>query len=215
MFTSILDSVMHESSVLPVTDAYNGFVESMGASYAYILLALCLVAGMFGRRLSGLIRVLILFSVVFVASVYWVAPIVQSFIPDIPAIGIGVAIGIFAAVMSRMIYNLVYVGCIGVDVFNICFNALFFIELTSLTEGNLIASIGAAAGATILAILVRKYLEMIITAGAGAFGVAFFANEIFGYAANFGMDSMTTIIIVGVILAVPMFIYQYYNRVLY
>ena len=168
MFTSILDSVMHESSVLPVTDAYNGFVESMGASYAYILLALCLVAGMFGRRLSGLIRVLILFSVGFVASVYWVAPIVQSFIPDIPAIGIGVAIGIFAAVMSRMIYNLVYVGCIGVDVFNICFNALFFIELTSLTEGNLIASIGAAAGATILAILVRKYLEMIITAGAGA-----------------------------------------------
>lgn len=215
MFTSILDSVMNEASVAPISAWYNSFVETMGDSFSYIVMALCLVIGLFGRRLSGFIRVALLFSIGFVSSVYWVAPLIQQFIPEIPALGVGIAVGIFAAVMSRMIYDLVYIGCIGVDVFNICFNALFFIEITSLTQGNHVASIGAAVGVTVIALLVRKYLEMIITAAAGGIGIAFFANELFGYAANFGMDTMTTVILAGVLLAVPMFIYQYYNRVIY
>lgn len=215
MFTSIFNSVMNEPSIVPFTAAFKEFIASLGGFYPLVLIALCLVVGLFGRRLSDVIRVVLLFAVGFVASVHWVAPLVQGFIPSIPAYVIGLAIGIFAAVMSRMIYNLVYVGCIGFDTYNICFNALFLVEVTALTKGNLYLCVGIAVAAVVIALLLRKYLEMIITAAAGGIGVAYCVKMIYDYTTFINFDATTSMLIVGAIIAVPMFIYQYYNRVIY
>jgi hypothetical protein len=156
-----------------------------------------------------------LFAIGFVASVHWVAPLIRGFVPAIPAYAIGLALGVFAAVMSRFIYNAVYVGVIGFDTYNICFNALFLVEITAFTKGNLPVSIVVAVVAVVIALLLRKYLEMIITAVAGGVGVAFFAKQLFDYTVYINLDPMTSIFIVGGALAIPMFIYQYYNRVIY
>ena len=214
MFTSIINSVMSEPSIAPFFASYQTFVEALGSFYPILLIALSLVVGLFGRRQSGLLRVVLLFAVGFVASVYWVAPVVQEFV-TIPGYAIGLAFGILAAVMSRMIYDFVYIGCIGFDVYNICFNALFLVELTALTQGNLASSVGVAVVATIAALLLRKYLEMIITAGIGGLGIAFFLKQLVDYTVNFNLDPNTSVIVVGILLAIPMFIYQYYNRILY
>ena len=214
MFTSILDSIMNEPSIAPHVATYNGFVASLGDFFPYLLIALCLMVGLFGRRLSGLIRVVLLFAIGFVASVYWVAPLVQKYVA-IPAIAVGLAVGLLAAVLSRMIYNFVYIGCIGFDVYNICFNAIFFAELTAYTQGNLPVSIVAATVAVGIALLLRKYLEMIITAAAGGIGIAFFVKSLFDYTAYVTLDPTLTMVLAGLILAIPMFIYQYYNRVIY
>ncbi len=215
MFTSILDSVMNEPSVAPISAAFDGFVGALGDFYPFAVIAICLIVGLFGRRLINVIRFVLLFAIGFVASVYWVAPLLQTFIPDIPALGVGIAVGVLAAAMSRMIYNVVYIGCIGFDVYNICFNAIFLVELTSMTQGNLPLSIGIAAVAVVIALLLRKYLEMLITAAIGGIGIAVFAQHLFDYTLSFNMDPATTAIIFGVVLALPMFIYQYYNRVIY
>lgn len=216
MFTSILDSVMNEPSIAPYVAKYNGFVASLGEFYPYVLIALCLFVGLFGRRLSGLIRVVLLFAIGFVASVQWVAPIVQQYVPAVPALAVGLALGLLAAVLSRMIYNFAYIGCIGFDVYNICFNALFFAELTALTQGNLVYSVAAGVIAAAVALFLRKYLEMIITAAAGGIGAAFFFKNIFDYTASFGgLEPTTAMLVVGAVVAAPMFIYQYYNRVIY
>lgn len=215
MLTSILDSVGKDPAIAPYVAQYNDFVAELGGAFQFLLIALCLVVGLFGRRLSGVIRVALLFVIGFVASVYWVVPVVQEFVPTVPTLVIAISIGLFAAVMSRMIYNFVYIGCIGVDVYNICFGALFFVELTSLTKGNLGLSIGVAAVAVIIALLLRKYLEMLFTAGLGAFGVAYFLKDLVDYTASINLDAMTTVGILAAIIAIPMFIYQYYNRVIY
>lgn len=214
MFTSIINSVMSEPSIAPFFASYQTFVEALGSFYPILLIALSLVVGLFGRRQSGLLRVVLLFAVGFVASVFWVAPVVQDFV-TIPGYAIGLAFGILGAVMSRMIYDFVYIGCIGFDVYNICFNALFLVELTALTQGNMATSVGIAVVATIAALLLRKYLEMIITAGIGGLGIAFFLKQLVDYTVNFNLDPNTSVIVVGILLAIPMFIYQYYNRILY
>lgn len=215
MFTSILNSVMNESSIAPFVATCKEYIASLGLAFPLILICLCLVVGLFGRRLSDTIRFLLLFAIGFVASVHWVAPLIQGFVPAIPAYAIGLAAGIFAAVMSRFIYNVAYVGVIGFDTYNICFNALFLVELTAYTKGNLAVSITVAVVATVIALLLRKYLEMIITAAAGGIGLAYFAKQIFDYTVYINLDRMTAILIVGGVLAIPMFIYQYYNRVIY
>jgi len=215
MFTSIINSVLGEASIAPFVASYDTFVASLGSVYPILLVALCLIVGLFGRRMSGLIRVVFIFAVGFVASVFWLSPIITNLIPAIPAYAVGIAFGILAAVLSRMIYDLVYIGCIGFDTFNICFNALFLVELTGFTKGNLALSLGIAVVATIIALLLRKYLEMIITAAIGGIGIAHFAKMFVDYTVHFNLDPGTSVLVVGAVLAIPMFIYQYYNRVLY
>ena len=215
MFTSILNSVMNESSIAPFVATCKEYIASLGLLFPFIIVCLGLIVGLFGRRLSDAIRFLLLFAIGFVASVHWVAPIIQGFVPAIPAYAIGLALGIFAAVMSRFIYNVVYIGAIGFDTYNICFNALFLAELTAFTKGNLPVSVGAAVVAVVIALLLRKYLEMIITAAAGGVAIAYFAKQLFDYTVYINLDPMTALFIVGGGLAIPMFIYQYYNRVIY
>ena len=215
MFFSIINSVMSEPSIAPFFASYQTFVEALGSFYPILLIALSLVVGLFGRRQSGILRVVLLFVIGFFASVFWVAPVVQDVIPTIPGYVFGLAFGILGAVMSRMIYDFVYIGCIGFDVYNICFGALFLVELTAFTQGNMASSLGVAVVATFVALFLRKYLEMIITAGIGGLGIAFFFRQMVDYTVNFNLDPNTSMLVVAAVLAIPMFLYQYYNRILY
>ena len=215
MFTSILDSVMQESSVAPITSAYNSFVALLGGFFPFLVMALCLVIGLFGRRLADVIRVVLLFAIGFVASVYWLAPLIQQFVPEIPALAVGLVVGLLCAVLSRMIYNFVYIGCIGFDTYNISYSALFLAPLTALTEGNLPLCIALGLIAVIITLLVRKHIEMIITAAIGGIGVAFFVKSLFDYTTLVPFDPNLSMVVLGLVLAVPMFVYQYRNRYIY
>jgi len=215
MFASILNSVMNEPSIAPFVATCKEYIASLGLAFPLIIVCLGLIVGLFGRRLSDTIRFILLFAIGFVASVHWVAPLIQGFVPAIPAYAIGLALGIFAAVMSRFIYNVAYVAVIGFDTFNICFNALLLVELTAFTKGNLPVSITVAVVAVVIALLLRKYLEMIITAAAGGLAIAYFVKQLFDYTVYINLDAGTAFLIAGAVLAIPMFIYQYYNRVIY
>lgn len=213
MFVSIFDSVMNEASIAPYVATAKEYIASLGSLFYIGLIAVCLFVGLFGRRFSGLVRVSLLFAIGFVASVYWVCPIVANVAPQIPGYAIGLAAGLFAAVMSNLIYNGVYIGAIGFDVYNICFNAMMFEGITALTKGNLPVSIGVASVAVLLALAVRKYLEMLITAAAGGIGAAFCVSKLYNYAEMLNMEAKMAILVVGAVIAVPMFIYQYRHRV--
>ena len=222
MITSILDSVMNEASIAPYVASFKDLYESLGIVIPIAIMALCLIVGFFGRRLSNVVRVVLLFAVGFIASVYWLVPMIAPMIPEdvqIPGYAIGLTAGFLAAIMSRFIYNAAYVGVIGFDVYNVCFNALILEEVTSATKGNLALSLGIAFAAVMIALALRKYAEMLVTAAAGGIGIAYFADTLLHYsetyAANFGMEPTVLMIVAGAVLAVPMFIYQYYNRVIY
>lgn len=215
MFTSIFDAVMKEASIAPFVGKVNEFIATLGFAFPIILIALCLIVGIFGRRLVDLVRVVLLFSIGFVASVYWICPLLTPVVPEIPGYAVGLTVGLVAAVLSRLIYNAVYVGAIGFDTYNICFTGMMLVEITALTKGNMELCIGIAVAVAIVALLIRKYLEMLITAAAGGIGIAYFANQLYDYAASFGADKTTTFIVVGSILALPMFIYQCRHRVIF
>ncbi len=215
MFTQIFDSVWSEPSLAPITTAIDSFIASSKAYLPYILMALCLIVGLFGRRLSGLIRVVLLFLVGFIAGVYWCAPVIQKVVPNFTALLIGLLFGILAAVLSFLIYNIAYATCIGYDVYNICFSGLYLVEVTAFTKGNLEVSLAIAAITVIVAFVLRKYLEMILTAGIGGVGIAFLVKGVYDYTAFVALDANTTAIIAGAVLAVIMFVIQFRNRLRY
>ena len=215
MFTSIFESVMNESSIAPFADWCKDFSSSFGPMIPIAIILLAMGLGFFGNRIIEFVRPVLLFLIGFVASVYWLYPLLKPEIPEVPGYVVGIIVGVFTAVISRFIYDIIYVGAIGFDTYNICMNALFFTEITAMTKGNLVLSICVATAVVIVAIIARQHLEMLITALAGGMGVAYFGNQVVNYAGAFNSEVSTTVFIIGLIFAAPMFIYQYYNRTLY
>lgn len=212
MLGSIFNSVLNEASIAPYAATAKEFIASLGVIFPIAIIALCLFVGLFGRRVSGLVRFLLLFAIGFFAAVHFVYPVICGVFPAVPGYAVGLAAGLLAAVLSKLIYNVAYIGVVGFAVYKICFDAMLFEQLTAMTKGDMNVSLAVAAAAVIIALILRKYLEMFITSLLGGLGVAFFVNNFFDYASRINLANETVIVLAGLILMVPMFLYQLRHR---
>jgi hypothetical protein len=212
MLGSIFNSVLNEASIAPYAATAKEFIASLGVIFPIAIIALCLFVGLFGRRISGLVRFLLLFAIGFFAAVHFVCPVISGVFPAVPGYAVGLAAGLLAAVLSKLIYNVAYIGVVGFAVYKICFDAMLFEQLTAMTKGDMNVSLAVAAAAVIIALILRKYLEMFITSLLGGLGVAFFVNNFFDYASRINLTNETVIVLAGLILMVPMFLYQLRHR---
>ncbi len=213
MLTELFDTVFTDPSISPFKEAFDNILASLGAALPYVLIALCLIVGLFGRRLSGLIRVLILFSAGFIAGAGFVAPAVADIIPLFTPLSIGLVIGLITAALSFFIYNVLYAGCIGYDVYAICFGGTILAEITAFTKGNQVLCIIIAVVTVVLAFLLRKYLEMLLTSGIGGIGIAYVVKGLYDYTALVPLEADTVAIIAGSVLALIMFVIQFRTRI--
>ena len=69
MLGSIFNSVLNEASIAPYAATAKEFIASLGVIFPIAIIALCLFVGLFGRRISGLVRFLLLFVIGFFAAV--------------------------------------------------------------------------------------------------------------------------------------------------
>ena len=212
MLNSMIDTAKFAPVIELVTKEYNAFMAEHRPLVLLLLLPILLVVGFFGKRLFGYVRVFLFFVLGFAAGYFLCSPYVQQYIPAIPAVVTASFLGILLAVLSKFVYNALFVGVIGFDVFNICFNALFFSELEQLTKGDYVVSIAVAVVVVAIALLLRRYVEMILTAAIGGIGFAFVFREVFVYTAFVLIKPDITSLVLGGILAVVMLIFQYVTR---
>lgn len=194
---------------------YDSFMAEYGPLVYLLLIPTMLLLGFFGKRWFGYFRSLAFFAAGFVGGYVVLAPYVQTYIPAIDKLVIGASIGVLLAVLSKFIYNAVYVGAIGGAAFLVCYKAYFFEQLESLTKGNVLVSVAVAVAVAAIALLVRKYVEMLGTAVVGGIGFAFVLNEVFVYTTFVTVHPHLTATICGGILAVVMAVYQYVHRLRY
>ena len=71
MIMSILQSVISEASIAPFVSMAQNLYSSYKIAFLVALAVICLVVGFFGRRISGVVRVVLLFAVGFIAAMYW------------------------------------------------------------------------------------------------------------------------------------------------
>lgn len=214
MLTKLFDTVIADPSIAPYVEPFMDFIEPLSFFFGIALAALCLLMGLFGQRMFGFIRWALVFVVGFVAGAGLLAPIVQKFAPAINALMVGLAVGLILAVLSRFIYNVVFVAVIGFDTYNICYSALFIPALESFSKGDMVKSIAVAVICVIIALILRKYLEMIVTAGIGGIGLAFAIDtKLFTYTNFLPLDATLCAIIFGSVITLVMLVYQFKNRI--
>jgi hypothetical protein len=214
MFTKFFDTVMADPSIAPTIEAIENFIEPLGLFIGIALVSLLLGLGFFGQRIFGFVRWVLVFMVGFLLGAGVIAPLLQTFAPALNPLIFGLLIGLILAVLSGFIYNVVFVAVIGFDTFNICFNALYFPALVSLTKGNIVVSAVITVVAIIIALNLRKYVEMIITSGIAGIAIAFAVKSYFyDFTAIIPLAPAASAVIIGLVISTVMYIYQYRNRI--
>ena len=209
-----LRTVYCEPSVLPVTLFFRDMLNAIDVALPYIVLIASLIIGFFGKRLFPYIRSIIFFGAGFVGGMLFCAPFVQQYIPAIPQLAVGIALGLLLAVLSRFVYNVLYVGAAGLGAFALCFYPLIP-QLAAYTHNNLPVCIAVGVVVALIVLLLRKYIEMVATASVSAWLFAFVTTLIFDYPSYFPVDRAISMAVVEGALAVTMVIYQYKTRIRY
>ena len=216
MFTKLLFDVLADPAIAPYYDIAKTYAWQYRLYVAIAAAVVVLLIGLYGQRLFGLIRWSIVFAAGFLAGAGVLTPMLKVYAPAANPLLIGVLCGLVLAVLSKFIYNAVFMAIIGFDVYNICFNALFFPILENYTKGNMIISMGVALACIVLALILRKYAEMAITAGLVGFAIPIVVNRfVYDFAVHIPLEPAVTVLIVGMILTGIMFLWQVKHRVRY
>lgn len=216
MFTKLLFDILADPAIAP----YYNMAMSYAMQYKlYVMIAaalMVLLIGFYGQRLFGLVRWSALFAVGFVLGAGMLTPMLRVYAPSANALLIGIFCGLVVAVLSRFAYNAVIIAIVGFDVFNICFNALLFPILETYTKGDAVMSAGVALACIVLAFMLRKYAEMLVTASIVGFALPIVINRfVFDFAVYVPIEPVYTVLIAGVILTAIMFGWQFKHRVRY
>ena len=130
-------------------------------------LAVCLTVAFFGKKIFSLLRFLYFLVIGYAVGLVIVAPILIPIMPMLPDWVVGLVIGFISAIVSKVLYYVV----LGLIVRYAVHLALLPL-LSELIWLIMIVSFIIAVGAVVLIFKLRKYVEIIITSGLGAWAFA-------------------------------------------
>lgn len=193
--TTLFTYVFADANIIMVNEYLYSLVE-VAVPYlpiGYIVLALILA--FFGKRIYALPRFLAFFFVGFLLGTYFLAPIISPIIPQLPAWVIGVVIATIVSVLSKFLYYVIYTVAVAYPVYSLSFS---LIPLDGLTiEGKCWIAFGISVVVTVIALLLRKFIEMAGTAALGGYIVAESIRFYFDYTT---LDFLSGIEWVGILV---------------
>ena len=159
-----------------------GYIEGLVSSYLWVIPAvlavLSLIQLMFGKKLLGFQKFVACLVVGFACGVTFVYPLLaQINITFIPDWVVGLVVGLVAALLSKPIYFLAYVIAAGGATYILCTGGILPEAVSSFTKDWYIG-VAAAVVAIVVALLLRKFIEMLGTSALGGFTLALSINSI-------------------------------------
>jgi hypothetical protein len=132
-----------------------------------LLLVLSLVEVFRGKRLIGIQKFFGSFVLGFAVSAAYLPGIVGEAVS--PLI-LGLAVGVIAALLCKLVYFLLYVAVFGLGTYVACLGGYLLPEaLVGFTKGNMMMSIAVAVVVLVVALILKKLIEMVGTATLGGF----------------------------------------------
>lgn len=217
MYEFIFIKIASDANILGLWELFLGLIEPYMVYVPFVLLCLCLLPALLGRRIFSFLRFLAFFGAGFILSVHLLTPFIEPFIPGLPAWVVGIITGLVAAVLSKFLYYIGYALVAGYAVYIIIYKGMILPELMTFATGNMYVSLAFAAGAIILAFLLRKYIEMMGTALLGAWGIAETVRLWWDYPAldAFAGIEFIPVLVATLALGIICFIIQFVTRVRY
>ncbi len=185
------------------------FISNLGGAIPFVLLGVWLVVTFLGKRIYGFLRFIAFFIAGFALGVYFVSPFVLQWMPVLPTWTIGLVTGVVAAVLSKLLYIILYAAIPGYAVY-LLFCGGFILPL----KDNYIVALLVALVAVVLLFVFRKYVETAGIALLGGYGVACVVRGFYDYTswdAFVGREWLGVLILTIIVGAVGFFV-QYKTR---
>ena len=163
--TGIYEAATTQGAVATIWEMLKAYTLLIPAATALAFLAVAFLETFAGKKLLPLQKFLGAFFVGFIAGAYFIYPMVADFLPLTDLI-VGLIVGVVAALVCRLVYFLAFVLCIGYPVYFLCMTGAIA-PLAAMTQNNLTMSGAVALGAILVALIFRKWVEMLGTAVLG------------------------------------------------
>ena len=149
---------------------WNGIMTAIAPARVMImtvLVILCVIVAMFGKKMIGSLKFIFFFVMGFVLGTHLLAPLLPSEV-KISAWIIGLVIAVVSAVLYRILYILLYSTVVGYGAYIILYNGFFVAKETDFSLGKSLTCLLVAAVVLVIALVFRRFVEMIGTAALGA-----------------------------------------------
>lgn len=171
----IYQSAINMTGVIEIRQSIDAFFVPVQPYIPYILILLLSLVSFFGKKLMPIIKFLGFFFLGFIFGAHYITPLLAGVIA-IPAWVYGLAIGIIASVLYRFVYYTLYTLGIVYSVYIICYTGFTFQPQTIHSSSKAVTCLVVAVVIAVLALIFRKYVEMVGTALLGGFLVFIVVN---------------------------------------
>ena len=146
-----------------------GMASAIHPFVAYILIALAAIELLFGKRLLGLQKFVGMFALGYAASVVYLVPVLANLHGIFADFGwiVGIVVGIIAVLLRKILYILGYIVVFAYIPYFVVYSGA--IAPLAGFAGNLVVAGAAAGGVVLLALLLRKWVEMLGLSALGAY----------------------------------------------
>ena len=206
-------ALTENSSISAVWNGIMNLVQPTVIIYAVSALV-CLLIALFGQRLFPIIKFFAFFVAGFTLGAHLLAPLLPPEV-TIPDWIVGIVVALVAAVLSRFLYLVLYIVAAGYAMYVLSYHG-FYLQLDVMySNSRAIVCIIASIVAIVLALVFKKYIEMLGTVTLGAWGaVAIFANYIYDFTTwpMFGGQAWVGILVGTLFVALIGLFVQYKTR---
>ncbi len=217
IFNRIFGNMAANDTVEKIWGAILSAVASFAALIPIALIVLALIETFFGKKLINIQKFLACAIVGFCFGVQYVSPLINNIFALPPYIS-GAVIALVAAVLSKFIYVSGYIFAAGYVGYHIAYSGAYIAFLASVTKDNLIISLAVALAFVAVALIFRKYIEMLGTSLLGGYFISkiiianFVDYRALSFMGNAGwVAELALILVVGIVG----FIVQYKTRTRY
>ena len=215
-FRSTFGAMAQSSSVSYIWNGITSAISEFAFIIPLALIVLAILEVLCGKRILTVQKFLFCVLVGYCVGATYISPLINQIfaLPDYIS---GIVVAIVAAVLCKFIYVVFYVIAAGYVGYLLSFSGIYIQFLESVTKGNYFIAIVVAAVFIVLALLLRKYFEMLGTSLLGGYFLSkaiimFYDYRALEFLGEFGWVAELVLILV---LGLFGFIFQYKTRVRY
>lgn len=178
-------------------------IESVYKLVMTLLAIGCVVVALFGKKMIGFLKFVFFFVIGFALGTHLLTPIISEAV-EIPGWIVGTVVALVSAVLYRFLYIVLYSAVAGYGMYILAYHGFYIQGESNYSNGKAIGCLVAAAIAIAVALIFKKYIEMIGTAVLGGWLSSWIiANFVYNFTTFpiFGGITWVAILVPAVIIA--------------
>ncbi len=187
-----------------IWDSIMGGIESVYKFIMTLAAVGCVVVALFGKKMIGFLKFVFFFIIGFALGTHLLTPVISAAV-EIPGWIVGTVVALVAAVLYRFLYIVLYSAVAGYGMYILAYHGFYLQGETAYSDGKAIYCLIAAIVAMVVALVFKKYIEMVGTAALGGWLASWiFANFVYNFTVLpvFGGITWVAILVPAVIIAV-------------